>query len=115
MIDLTKFKFYLMGEIEKLAERSQERLRESISILYPPASEPNNPPHLRTGDLQAGCTVTPDFENNRMGVDIKSSIEYSEFLEFGTTQMAPRPFIRPEAERVKEDLTEIIENLTITL
>ena len=61
---------------------------ESISVGYPPASEPGEPPHLRTGTLRGsiiGGVITPD-ENTvigRFGVQKGPAEKYGRALELG--------------------------------
>ena len=82
--------FILAGkELVKYTQRS-------ISIPFPPASSPGNPPHLRTGKLKGSVR----YEYSVKQLELIADIEYAKFLEFGTWKMAPRPFLRPALHRV---------------
>lgn len=56
------------------------------------ASQPGNPPHVRTGELRqsiASGRIQPGtwaFGTNK---------KYGRYLELGTGRMAPRPFLKP--------------------
>lgn len=57
------------------------------------ASAPGEPPARDTGNL-SGLIGVDEVNLPRMRVAIFSSAEYSADLEFGTSKMAPRPFLR---------------------
>lgn len=61
------------------------------------ASAPGNPPNTDTGNLVANITVqkiTGGFD-----VGSRSGAPYGAALEFGTSKMMPRPWLRPAAEK----------------
>ena len=65
-------------------------------------SKPGEPPHVDTGTLRRSITHQvvrtggPTFAVCRVG----SNIEYSKWLELGTSRMAARPFLRPSLARM---------------
>lgn len=64
-------------------------------------SRPGRPPNRQTGELQDGLRVT----NPRPGlVQVESHAPHSEALEFGTSKIAARPFLRPARDKVKREL-----------
>jgi len=63
-----------------------------VSSPYPPPSQPNTPPHLRTGKLQESIDILK-IEN--FAVEFGSDLPYSFYLEFGTSKMRPRPHMVP--------------------
>lgn len=75
-----------------------------VSIPYPPASQPDNPPHMRTGELQKSIDIL-SIEN--FAVEFGSDLPYSLHLELGTSKMRPRPYMVPailEAQKLFPEL-----------
>ena len=68
------------------------------------ASSAGNPPRTDTGRLVQSVRVEPRSD----GADIVVATEYAVHLEYGTRNMAPRPFLGPAAERAADDLTNNI-------
>jgi len=64
------------------------------------ASKPGSPPNQDRGTLTRNIRVTM---NDDLTADISSNAPYSAALEFGTSNMAARPFMTPavEGQRVK--------------
>ena len=64
------------------------------------ASKPGSPPNQDRGTLTRNIRVTM---NDNLTADISSNAPYSAALEFGTSNMAARPFMTPavEGQRVK--------------
>jgi HK97 gp10 family phage protein len=101
---LNNFKKKLNKAVENVADIGLEVLKESVSEPYPPPSAPETPPHLRSGNLRDGLTVTVD------GIDIEfdSSASYSADVEFGTSRMQPRPFLRPHKQWAKMNFLNLL-------
>lgn len=64
------------------------------------ASKPGSPPNQDRGTMTRNIRVTM---NDDLTADISSNAPYSAALEFGTSNMAARPFMTPavEGQRVK--------------
>lgn len=64
---LKKFDKVNMIAVNEGAKLLQKLVRQRISTPWPPASRPNNPPHLRTGNLRRGIIVNRGrrFERRR--------------------------------------------------
>lgn len=82
--------------MEALGIKAAAMVSTSIDEPYPPASSQGNPPHRRTGNLRAGV----DHIDGPDSTTIKSSRAEGnplvpKFLEFGTSRMAARPYMRP--------------------
>jgi HK97 gp10 family phage protein len=60
-------------------------------------SAPNTPPNRDSGDLQAGLEVQ---RTGPLTAEVRAETAYSAALEFGTSKMAPRPFLRPARDKV---------------
>jgi HK97 gp10 family phage protein len=84
--------------IESISKKGSGRTYE----LYIPrrthtASAPNNPPATDTGFLKNNLrweTIKSAFTGK-----VISGADYSVYLEFGTSQMEQRPFMRPALEK----------------
>jgi HK97 gp10 family phage protein len=69
------------------------------------ASAPNNPPATDTGFLVSQITMNVDVKPNGTVVgQIISAAPYSKALEFGTTNMQPRPFMQPALMKNKRKI-----------
>lgn len=66
----------------------QADIQRRISKPYPPASKPGQAPHLRTGELHDSIAVT----SSRGSLKVRGA-EHAVYLENGTINMAPRPFV----------------------
>tara|TARA_R110000772_G_scaffold78380_1_gene168065 strand:- start:190 stop:621 length:432 start_codon:yes stop_codon:yes gene_type:complete len=74
------------------------------------ASKPLESPANDTGFLvsQITTTITPQVDGSVIG-QLISSAPYSKALEFGTTNMQPRPFMHPAFESNKRKVLEIFK------
>lgn len=74
-------------------------MRNLVSVKYPPASQPKTPPRMRTGDLRnsIGREKVADMHHR-----VSVGAEHGRFLEYGTRNMAARPFFRPSIEANKQ-------------
>jgi len=73
------------------------------------ASAPNNYPNTDTGYLANNIHVV--IEPDGLGADIESRANYSEHLEFGTSKMAPRPFMQPSLEENRRKIKQAYARL----
>lgn len=64
-------------------------------------SEPGEPPHIDTGALVNSVSVSKPASLTR---DIQDGVEYGIWLECGTSQMAPRPWLLPAVNKHKENI-----------
>lgn len=74
-------------------------MQQRVGILFPPASDPFNPPHLRTGNLQQGISILSIVQEGPIStLTIISTMPYTLPLEYGRSRMLPRPFLLPTVE-----------------
>ena len=72
-------------------------------------SLPGNPPAVDTGTLRRSITYQVD-ENELVGY-VGSNLKnppYGAYLEFGTSRMKPRPWLKPATEKSMEKIKEIM-------
>ena len=107
-----------------VGDKVAEELQASVSEPFPPASEPGEPPHRRSGDLERGIGHELVVDQN-VTSEIKSTSEHSAPVEFGsshevplkdggtkTVVVAPRPFMRPSmAKESQEWVGKIAEQM----
>ena len=87
----------LPSAMEALGIRAAGTASKLIDTPYPPASRPGNPPHRRTGNLEAGIEHTESADGTEMVLSSKRAEgdpRVPMFLEFGTSKMAARPYMR---------------------
>lgn len=72
------------------------------------ASAPGEPPASDTGNLVQNVTIEIDAHN--LKATITSNAEYADALEFGTTKMEPRPYMRVGLENKTDEVRAAIED-----
>lgn len=65
------------------------------------ASAPGSPPRIDTGALAASIRVQAAGRLKRY---IVCGVDYAVYLEFGTSDMAARPFMTPMAAKLRENM-----------
>lgn len=99
-------KLYMAGQLIELdAERSITA--GSISGAGHISSRPGEPPNRDTGLLD-GSIDTEIRAQNPPTVAVSSKAPYAAHLEYGTSRMAPRPYMRPATERNRDDVTRMV-------
>lgn len=68
-------------------------------------SRPGEPPNNDTGALANNVEVTQPAP---LLVQVASNAPYSAALEFGTSKMAARPFMRPAADGKRKEVTTLV-------
>lgn len=74
------------------AEAAVSITRGSVSGKGHVPSLPGEPPNADTRQLDTNIHLEPD--RPRMAIRVVSNAPYSAFLEYGTSKMAARPFLR---------------------
>lgn len=93
-------------------------IKFAVGDAYPPASEPGQFPHRRSGRLQSSFVYKVEKLPAGWEALFASTCPYFKFLEHGTTRMAARPVIAQVKrrwlgvykERVKDRIKEIRSN-----
>ncbi len=68
------------------------------------SSAPGEPPATQTGTLIRSMTSEVEKLVGRVGTNLK----YGLYLEIGTKNIVPRPYLRPAFEKKKDKIAEII-------
>jgi len=105
-------KTYIIPGLKTIRER-EIRLGRRLTAKerakrYYVASAPGEPPAVRTGRLRNSIKYRVIGGGLNLRGIVGSSLEYAAPLEFGTSKMAPRPFLRPSYEKVREAIKNIL-------
>lgn len=97
--------------IVRRVSRSAQRLLSTRNWKESGPSKPGQPPSLRTGALAKSVPLAASWESDGDGGAVGivgSTVKYSVFLELGTSNVQPRPFLRPAID----ENADRIERLT---
>lgn len=72
------------------------------------ASSPGAPPAVDTGRLRASINMKAGSEKGKPFVDVGTNVQYAPFLEFGTSRMQARPYMRTALAAITEKARGII-------
>lgn len=101
---------------ESIAQLMEQRTAAATAVVHremvkkiskpgPPRSAPGNPPHVDTGRLRQSLQPSVVRTGNTIRGTVSTNLEYAPHLEYGTSRMQPRPFMRStiaeQAEPVK--------------
>ncbi len=115
----TEVKASMTDALDVIGARAVELIREelenashsgkvyTIKGRLHQASAPDEPPAEYSGKLAASLSY--DVDGERGQVTVGSSEPYGAYLEFGTVNMAPRPFIGPVTEALAPEIQQIVE------
>lgn len=92
----------IQGDAQRLIQRGGRSGR--IYRKYKPrrehrASAPGEPPKTDTGRLVS--SIKTDVDADRLGGAVGTNLKYGEYLEFGTKNMAARPWLHPTFRRLR--------------
>lgn len=91
--------------IELDAERSITE--GAISGKNHAPSLPGQPPNADTRHLDANIETTIKADASNPTVEVTSKATYAAALEFGTSKMAARPYMRPATEKNRKAVTDL--------
>lgn len=107
---------YVQWEIDKVRtaargasmEGAKELRNAALQVLANPSpSPPGSPPGVRSGDLRRNWTM----ESSEDLMAIRSGMEYSGYLESGTSKMAARPYVEKIKETAEPRIVEIFSRI----
>lgn len=93
------------GEIVR-EDAQQSIVQGSISGAHHVPSLPGQPPNADTRQLDMSLAVIADRRS--MEVEVRASAPYAAHLEYGTSWMAPRPYLRPAMQRNKRTINRLV-------
>lgn len=79
--------------------------RGSVSGKNHVPSKPGEPPNQDTGVLASNIETV---QISPLLVEVSSNAPYSAPLEFGTSKMAARPFMRPARDKMRAEVAELV-------
>jgi hypothetical protein len=95
--------------VERLSgERSGRTYKVPGTQVTYTASAPGEPPAVATSDLRQSIKVAVDDKSGRLLGSIGSDLDKSLWLEKGTSQMLPRPFLEPSFRSAQARVKEIM-------
>ena len=80
--------------------------RGSVSGKGHIPSKPGEPPNQNTGVLAGNIETT---QTAPLVVEVSSNAPYSAPLEFGTSKMAARPFMRPARDKKRKEVVALVQ------
>lgn len=113
-VDALRAKFQARGD--KLGGDSAKVVRTACLLVQRYAmthmtpdgpSSPGEPPAVVTGRLRASITMRVESEDGKPAGYVGTNVEYASSLEYGTSKMAPRPFLVPALEANKPKIRDL--------
>jgi hypothetical protein len=109
--NLEKAAIYFQEQLKLTLNTVPEEIERHVGkagIYYRgiPSSEPGDPPHKVTGNLQR--SIAYQMSSDRQSVRVGTSDIVGLFLELGTVKMLPRPWLLPTLFSHAKTLAKII-------
>lgn len=74
-------------------------------------SLPGNPPAPDTGNLRASVHYTIETSGQTIIGRVGTDVEYGKMLEYGTSKIAPRPWLKPALDNNKDFIEKTIRGV----
>jgi HK97 gp10 family phage protein len=95
--------FVAAGEIQTEARHLISE--GSVSGKGHVASLPGEPPNMDTRHLMNNIEA---YRTGETSAEVRSEASYAAALEFGTSKMAPRPYMKPATDRKRGRITQLV-------
>lgn len=89
--------------IDRASIALQSDLKQVLSTS-PSPSAPGQPPGVDTGTLRRSVQVDRSQVDSELKARVGTNVEYARPLEYGTINMAARPWMRPTVTTFKDKL-----------
>lgn len=100
---------YLRDQVKLKLNRGQPtRTTPGGNIIGLNPSKPGEPPKKITAQLQNSIQGEVETTKNSISGSVGSNLDKSQHLEFGTSKMKPRPFLRPTLRENRQKIFEIL-------
>lgn len=100
--------------VQRTAQESMTNTKVNTAISYYTHNKkiphhpsfPDNPPAVDTGTLRR--SITSQVDEPTLTGKVGSNVEYAPELEFGSSKIAPRPWLRPALEQNEKNIEKIL-------
>lgn len=101
----------LFAGAESIAVEAQISMtRGSVSGKAHVPSRPGEPPRADTHHLADSIEISGSGAGtDQLRAEVSAFAEYAAFLEFGTSRVLPRPFMKPAAKKMRPKVKALIE------
>ncbi len=96
----------LQGALELLGLAGEDNAKLEITKLV--YDTPESPNYKRTGNLRNSLTHT---DNGKDTVYIGTNVEYAPYVEYGTSKMPPRPYLKSALENHFDEYEDIVKGI----
>lgn len=93
---------------EKIRKKGSGRIYRRGKTTHQ-ASAAGEPPSTDTGRLLGSINYTVGADGRDIVGRVSANTEYAKYLEYGTTKMKPRPFLRPSLEEARRIIVGIFK------
>ncbi len=93
----------LQSAMEKVGALVERDAKINVS------KSPPEHPQVQTGRLRASIIHQVTNDSNSITAEIGSNVTYSKYLEFGTTNHSPYPFLFPAVEVNRDKIIDILK------
>lgn len=92
--------------MEAVAAQGEANAKHEITVLV--YDTPPSPSYVRTGALRN--SIAHKYVSSENTAYIGTNIEYAPYVEFGTSKMRERPFLRNACSKYTKQYQSILEN-----
>lgn len=98
-----------LSDMAKTSRNTMVSYRTGNVTHHP--SLPGNAPAPDTGNLRASIHYTVDEKKQSVVGRVGTDVEYGKMLEYGTSHIAPRPWLKPALDKNSDYIKSIFNHL----